>query len=568
MEVFHVNNEKYMPKCPKCSNIVRINIDYNTFNVSADCKECHNIKYLSSTTFYQDYIKRSLSYKYACFKCFNNLRDDSINYKCQICNKLYCPYCITSHEKETEHTKVKFIQKYELCKMHNQKYYFYCGKCRTNLCLKCKEHHKVHKVEFIFDLIPNNNVRNSVQNKINEFEKRIEDIISLITSYKSEIIKRYNKIYNFLKGLTDINEKLLINFNNEYFDYYNYENYNYLLNSLTNEDNFESSKYINYLTIKDGYIQDVNENITEIYYKEDNNLNYIKNPNSLKYIKDNIFFIYENNYLKIFDFKDFSFNQIISYNLEKYCINDIEPAKYSNNLFLKLHYPKKIKFLEYDIINKTIQLSQKEINGLPKEYSYFYECFDLKNGNILVWSNEEVFIWKKDQNNNNFTKFFTITNVAHQLTNINSNLFCFQDDKYNLKFYDTDLYQCNKIIKYNDKIKFLGIINNKLLVFHNYYLAKYLIFIDVKLLEVVQIAYNKYDSNFVIINDNYFYNFEIVKNNLEISKREFNLKEKYIKNVGIMSRKTRLNYIFHLLVTDTGYVIICDHNNIVFMYLN
>ena len=68
--------------------------------------------------------------------------------------------------------------------------------------------------------------------------------------------------------------------------------------------------------------------------------------------------------------------------------------------------------------------------------------------------------WRKK---NYFIKFITINNVYYSLSNINSNIFCFQDDIYNIKFYDTHSYECNKAINYNREVKHIGVIKGEII---------------------------------------------------------------------------------------------------------
>ena len=103
MELFYVENTKFITKCPLCMEIVGIKINYDDFTVSVQCKNGHNKDDLSYNDFEDKYIKPSQIYKCKCHYCFKLLSDDSINYKCQKCNQLYCKNCINMHLKETKH---------------------------------------------------------------------------------------------------------------------------------------------------------------------------------------------------------------------------------------------------------------------------------------------------------------------------------------------------------------------------------------------------------------------------------------------------------------------------------
>ena len=166
MELFYVENTKYITKCPECSEIVGIKINYDNFSVSVQCKKGHSKNELSYNEFEDKYIKPSQLYKSKCNYCVKLLNDDTLNFKCKICNKLYCPNCINNHIKETNHNSEQFIQKYQLCEKHNQKYNFYCEPCKMNICDKCIKSHKKHIIKSILNLIPSTKKLDSISNKL------------------------------------------------------------------------------------------------------------------------------------------------------------------------------------------------------------------------------------------------------------------------------------------------------------------------------------------------------------------------------------------------------------------
>ena len=137
MEEFYVENSKLIVRCPECNEIVKFEINYENFCVSIECKNGHNKNNLSHGEFARNYIKSCQIYKSNCYNCFNLLYDELINYKCLICNKLFCSKCINNHVKEAKHnSKIKFFQQYQICTKHNQKYSFFCEECKIIICEK------------------------------------------------------------------------------------------------------------------------------------------------------------------------------------------------------------------------------------------------------------------------------------------------------------------------------------------------------------------------------------------------------------------------------------------------
>ena len=174
MELFNIDNTKYIAKCPECSEIIGFRIDFEKFMISVECKNGHNKKNIPYDKFEEKYIKPSQIYWCNCNKCFKIINNESINYKCKSCNKLFCPNCINNHKQETNHrSAIKFYQEYQLCQKHNKKYSFCCEVCKINLCDKCNNAHQNHSTKPILDIIPNKEKENSIKANYEEFNKKI-----------------------------------------------------------------------------------------------------------------------------------------------------------------------------------------------------------------------------------------------------------------------------------------------------------------------------------------------------------------------------------------------------------
>ena len=586
MELFYVENTKYITKCPLCMEIVGIKINYDNFSVSVRCKNGHNKDDLSYNDFEEKYIKPSQLYKCKCHYCFKLLNDDIINFKCQKCNKLYCPSCMNIHFNETKHISDTFIQKYQLCDKHNQRYNLYCESCKTNICDKCRKSHKKHIIKSIINLIPTKTKLDSINSNIETFGKKVDEFLSLMKNYKEELDKRYSKINGFFQFLKNIYNSLLNNFNSNYFDYFNFENFNYLFDSLKDDKIFDIDKYKNYLFMKENIIKDKEEEKEEKDEKSDiigikgkkneykmhrheneSNINYIQNLNKLQYLKDNIFFVFDKTFIKFFKYENYSFNSLLSYDLGKFKIYNIQPAKYSNTILINFEFKKNVKILEYDLTNKTINLSKKDIKepkmGYPR---HFYKCIDNNNGNILTQDNNGTTIWTLDEKKN-YQKHLTINIAELSLTNIKDNLISFQDNNFNIYFYDTINYECNNKINYNKKVSFIGIINDEIIIFNNSY-SSILIMVDIKNLEIVQIIDNyKYYSNLKVKN-NYLLTFNMENDNkLIIKKTKYDINEKCFKLTETLEKDSKLNSFSNVLITDYDYVVILNYNNMIILNL-
>ena len=566
MELFHIDNAKYIVKCPECSEITGFRIDFEKFLISVECKNGHNKVNMPYDDFYKKYIKPSQVYWCNCNKCFKLIHNENTNYKCKTCNKLFCSNCINNHKQETNHNSViKFYQDYQLCQKHNKKYSFFCEICKINLCDKCNKTHKNHSTKPILDLIPNKEKENSVKNKIEEFNKKIEETISIILEYKSEIDRRYRKINGFLYFMKNININLLNNFNYNCYDYYNFSNFNYLYNSLKNEEIFDASKYKNYLFNIDNKETKEDEGIAPIkgLHKNEKDSNYITNLNRLEYLKDNIFYVFDKT-LNFFAFENYSFKPIFNFDLSKFRIKNLQPAKYSNQIFINFELKKNIKILEYDLLNKSIYLSKKEIKeqrfGYPK---HFYKCLDNKNGNIITQEINGIIIWKNDKKN--FIKEKTIANAIQSLYDINESLLCFQDRDYNITFYDSENYYLKKAISYNAKVNLIGVINNESIIFSNNKTNE-LFIVDIKYLEIVQvIENNKYYSYIKLKASELLFIDMEEENNLIINKNIFDPKEKCFNSTEIIKKTIDMNYISNILITDNGYVVLTDYKNMILL---
>ena len=227
-----------------------------------------------------------------------------------------------------------------------------------------------------------------------------------------------------------------------------------------------------------------------------------------------------------------------------------------NKIFINFELKKNIKILEYDLLNKSIYLSKKEIKeprfGYPK---HFYECLDNKNGNILTQENHGIIVWKADKKNN-FIKELTIPNAVQSLYDINESLFCFQDRDYKINFFDSENYYLKEAISYNSKVNLIGTINNESMVFSDDK-TNAIFIVDVKYLEIVHVIENNNYYPYIKLKNNDLLLIDMEQdNNLIIKKKTFDPKEKIFINKEIIKKTIDMSYISNTLITDIGYIVL------------
>ena len=149
------------------------------------------------------------------------------------------------------------------------------------------------------------------------------------------------------------------------------------------------------------------------------------------------------------------------------------------------------------------------------------------------------------------------------LYDINESLFCFQDRDYKIYFFDSENYHLKEKISYNAKVNLIGTINNESIVFSN---NKFnvIIIVDAKYLEIIH-----------VIECNKYYPFKKLKNNelllidMEqeknaiIHKNIFDPKDKMFKNSEIIKKTIDISFIFNILITDNGYVVLTGNKRVI-----
>ena len=116
-----------------------------------------------------------------------------------------CPLCKLSHEKNNKnHMILDFDLKNYFCKEHQERYIYYCEKCKEDFCDACN-YHNIHKISFLYEFTKNiNNEMNDIRIKLEDLKKeKANNSINILT----QVIDNLEKYYNTSKNLTLIKER-------------------------------------------------------------------------------------------------------------------------------------------------------------------------------------------------------------------------------------------------------------------------------------------------------------------------------------------------------------------------
>ena len=207
--------------CPSCSEIAICEILDNRIKLS--CQKGH-MNELTITQF--ENSQKINQSKIICDLCKNNNKANTFEnkfYYCIKCKKNLCPLCKESHIKnESSDHIVDYEQKYFYCGEHYEKYYSYCKTCSKNLCPQCENSHNNHQILYYGKiLIDEKELRNklySFKNIRDNFIKSLEDIIEKLKEIKDNSEKLYkineDLVNDYLKSSSNRNYQLLTNLQN------------------------------------------------------------------------------------------------------------------------------------------------------------------------------------------------------------------------------------------------------------------------------------------------------------------------------------------------------------------
>ena len=225
--------------CPECGEICLMRINNNNIRFY-ECKNNHEKNILLNEYEKTQIINES---KIICNICKKNSKSntfDNLFYICYKCNINICPLCKSSHDKE--HQLINFEDRNYICREHYESYISYCNDCKKNLCYQCElGHDDTHKTIFYKKIMSNiqeiKNKMNEFRDRINIFNKIIDDSIKKLNELKYNIQKYYEINYNLINNfnIKNRNYQLLKNIGNMNINIINKN-----LNKLINEYNINN----------------------------------------------------------------------------------------------------------------------------------------------------------------------------------------------------------------------------------------------------------------------------------------------------------------------------------------
>ena len=273
---------------------------------------------------------------YNCTKCQSpieilslNKKECSIVFKC-INNMHKINISIKDYINEMKVLNNKNINN-DICEenQHNRQYEYYCTNCKKHLCKAClkSRKHIDHFKYNLFEIQPNKNELNVIENIIKYYENKIEfleeeklKINTKLKETKNKLnvikgLKLTENVINLLKELKLKNDEYLIDMNNlrtKYEDDMKLIKNKYKKNIKEIKNKYKiKNEYNNY------FFNTKIENLDNKYYKimqkyqfneKLEHINYLKKLNEIIY---NTFDTYKNNYYNIINI-----NNILIYNLE------------------------------------------------------------------------------------------------------------------------------------------------------------------------------------------------------------------------------------------------------------
>ena len=139
--------------------------------------------------------------KVICEVCKENNKSETYKnefYRCLNCGLNLCPLCKSNHDKN--HNIINYENRNYICDIHNQNYDKYCKDCNKNICMNCSKEHKNHNSIYYGDILPNENIKeeiNEFQNYIKELKNNIQNIINNLNN----IIENFDIYYNIINDV-------------------------------------------------------------------------------------------------------------------------------------------------------------------------------------------------------------------------------------------------------------------------------------------------------------------------------------------------------------------------------
>ena len=531
MMLYYREKSKNTIKCPKCDDLLKINIDLNNLNIIGQCKKGHYFNDILLDDFEDNCIKNTDIFKSKNGELEPGEKES--NYTCHKCKKSFRCSCNENNNNKNDN----------ICTIHELNYDYFYNNSKIFLCQDCI---KLYQYE--------GEKEKEINNKVSEYIEKNKKLIAYLERLRKELEERQNKLYKYLRFLNKLNDLLLKNFNYTIIDDYNYDNLNYLLKYQKNDEILNENNFFNYIVygkfLNNNKIDENNiVNNTNMINQEEKNHKkeyIINNYYNLKYFKDNIFYMHYDTDINLFEYDNFSFKHLSLFKIKE-SYNNAECLIKSNydHFFYMFKNDDYLYMLDYSDENKNLYIKHK-IN--LNQYYRFKNLIETQKGHIIIKEKRRFTIWEKQNNTDDDNNYKLIKEFGASfdiLYNINDSLFLSMQDNNNEKsetkiyIFENEKFSIIKKFQLLQTIKSIHKLNNETLVFINYKMSTFF-FYDIKYLELVQImGYKPFKNSCLISNNNYLLEFVPNENKDEMKVRKLNVKDACFENFGIM--KTRIN---------------------------
>ena len=161
-------------------------------SINITCIKCQKYYFVENL----NDLKKFYDYNIKCNECNKKIEVYEDNFKCLDCNHFFCQECAPFHEKiDINNILIHIYESNNMCEKHYELYTTFCGKCKSNLCNKCKEEH-VHRVDKYKYELNKTKLNNNLMKNLDTLSK-VNEIMSTKLSYIFEFMNdfSYSNLY-------------------------------------------------------------------------------------------------------------------------------------------------------------------------------------------------------------------------------------------------------------------------------------------------------------------------------------------------------------------------------------
>lgn len=229
--------------CPECYGSAFIDFDEN-YQIILSCRNKHETKNIQIKDFEKSQIIDQTKIKCQVCKTVNkgSLPNNSFFF-CLKCKLNLCHKCKKNHEPD-KHVIIDYEDRDFYCSTHYEKFVGYCLDCKkdNDICILCQNKHKGHKIHALEGILP----------EIEESKKELENLKESIRNLRKdikEIISKLNIVIDNLNNYYNIYDNIVNNFEvkkgniMQQFNIYSFRkfNVNFMRNisEITNDKNLK-----------------------------------------------------------------------------------------------------------------------------------------------------------------------------------------------------------------------------------------------------------------------------------------------------------------------------------------